>query len=262
MVFICQDMKSATTSIDRIHANLPSRNSTQHSHEPALLPPTTALKIEGTNPSPTRALRTFFAPLQSKPIFPIALTPSSSNTPSRFPAEKADPNTIFPKVPSFPPPSPKPHTPQPALHTRSYRISEDNHRRPGATNGNHPMNPSEIGNPDYFHKVVDCQWACPAHTNVPEYIRLIAQGRYTDAYMLNRECERLSRHSGPHLRPPLRARLPPRTPPDGQSKTRRHLPPETRRGRPARRHRRSPAAASPRKRTANASPASARDPPP
>jgi formate dehydrogenase beta subunit len=41
--------------------------------------------------------------------------------------------------------------------------------------------------PNYYHKVVDCQWACPAHTNVPEYIRLIAQGRYTDAYMLNRE---------------------------------------------------------------------------
>jgi len=40
--------------------------------------------------------------------------------------------------------------------------------------------------PDYFHRVVDCQWACPAHTDVPEYIRLIAQGRYTDAYMLNR----------------------------------------------------------------------------
>jgi hypothetical protein len=37
----------------------------------------------------------------------------------------------------------------------------------------------------YYHKVVDCQWACPAHTNVPEYIRLIAQGRYTDAYILN-----------------------------------------------------------------------------
>ena len=49
------------------------------------------------------------------------------------------------------------------------------------------MNPSETGDPGYFHKVVDCQWACPAHTNVPEYIRLIAQGRYTDAYMLNRE---------------------------------------------------------------------------
>jgi formate dehydrogenase beta subunit len=41
--------------------------------------------------------------------------------------------------------------------------------------------------PDYYHRVVDCQWACPAHTNVPEYIRLIAQERYTDAYLLNRE---------------------------------------------------------------------------
>ncbi len=49
------------------------------------------------------------------------------------------------------------------------------------------MNPSDTGNPNYFHKVVDCQWACPAHTNVPEYIRLIAQGKYTEAYMLNRE---------------------------------------------------------------------------
>jgi len=50
-----------------------------------------------------------------------------------------------------------------------------------------PMLPTDTANPDYFHKVVDCQWGCPAHTNVPEYIRLIAQGRYTDAYMLNRE---------------------------------------------------------------------------
>jgi NADPH-dependent glutamate synthase beta subunit-like oxidoreductase len=40
-------------------------------------------------------------------------------------------------------------------------------------------------NPDYFHKVVDCQWACPAHTPVPEYIRLIGQGKYSDAYMVN-----------------------------------------------------------------------------
>ncbi|HEY8574620.1 FAD-dependent oxidoreductase [Phenylobacterium sp.] len=39
--------------------------------------------------------------------------------------------------------------------------------------------------PEYFHKVVDCQWACPAHTPVPEYIRLIADGRYADAYMIN-----------------------------------------------------------------------------
>ena len=45
--------------------------------------------------------------------------------------------------------------------------------------------PTDIRNPDYFHKVVDCQWACPAHTPVPEYIRLIAAGRYTDAYMVN-----------------------------------------------------------------------------
>jgi formate dehydrogenase (NADP+) beta subunit len=44
---------------------------------------------------------------------------------------------------------------------------------------------TDIGRPDYFHKVVDCQWACPAHTPVPEYIRLIAEGRYSDAYMIN-----------------------------------------------------------------------------
>ncbi|HEX7045474.1 MAG TPA: FAD-dependent oxidoreductase [Burkholderiales bacterium] len=47
------------------------------------------------------------------------------------------------------------------------------------------MKPTDIGNPDYFHRVVDCQWACPAHTPVPEYIRLIAAGRYSDAYMVN-----------------------------------------------------------------------------
>jgi formate dehydrogenase beta subunit len=47
------------------------------------------------------------------------------------------------------------------------------------------MPPTDVGCPDYFHKVVDCQWACPAHTPVPEYIRLIAAGRYTDAYMVN-----------------------------------------------------------------------------
>jgi formate dehydrogenase beta subunit len=47
------------------------------------------------------------------------------------------------------------------------------------------LKPTDISVPDYFHKVVDCQWACPAHTPVPEYIRLIAQGRYGDAYMVN-----------------------------------------------------------------------------
>src|ERR1700742_3583431 len=51
-------------------------------------------------------------------------------------------------------------------------------RRPG-------MKPTDITDPNYFHKVVDCQWACPAHTPVPEYIRLIAAGRYSDAYMIN-----------------------------------------------------------------------------
>ena len=49
------------------------------------------------------------------------------------------------------------------------------------------MNPTDIHAPDYFHKVVDCQWACPAHTPVPEYIRMIAAGRYTEAYMINWE---------------------------------------------------------------------------
>ncbi|MFL6592001.1 MAG: FAD-dependent oxidoreductase, partial [Luteimonas sp.] len=49
------------------------------------------------------------------------------------------------------------------------------------------MQPTDIRNPDVFHKVVDCQWACPAHTPVPEYIRLIAAGRYADAYMVNWE---------------------------------------------------------------------------
>ena len=47
------------------------------------------------------------------------------------------------------------------------------------------MQATNTSNPAYFHKVVDCQWACPAHTPVPEYIRLIGQGRYSDAYMVN-----------------------------------------------------------------------------
>ena len=47
------------------------------------------------------------------------------------------------------------------------------------------MRNTDISAPGYFHKVVDCQYACPAHTPVPEYIRMIAHGRYSDAYMLN-----------------------------------------------------------------------------
>jgi len=49
------------------------------------------------------------------------------------------------------------------------------------------MKPTDTSKPDYFHKVVDCQWACPAHTDVPNYIRLIAQGEFSRAYLLNRE---------------------------------------------------------------------------
>ena len=49
------------------------------------------------------------------------------------------------------------------------------------------MKQTDTSNPQYFHKVVDCQWACPAHTPVPEYIRMIAAGRYSDAYLVNWE---------------------------------------------------------------------------
>jgi len=49
------------------------------------------------------------------------------------------------------------------------------------------MKPTDVTDPQHYHKVVDCQWGCPAHTNVPEYIRLIAQGKFTESYLLNRE---------------------------------------------------------------------------
>jgi formate dehydrogenase (NADP+) beta subunit len=49
------------------------------------------------------------------------------------------------------------------------------------------LKPTDLSNPEYFHKVVDCQYACPAHTPVPEYIRLIAASRYSDAYLVNWE---------------------------------------------------------------------------
>ena len=56
---------------------------------------------------------------------------------------------------------------------------------PGVEEKETKLQPTDIRDPDYFHKVVDCQWACPAHTPVPEYIRLIADGRYADAFMIN-----------------------------------------------------------------------------
>ena len=49
------------------------------------------------------------------------------------------------------------------------------------------MKPTDTTNPDYYHRVVDCQWACPAHTDVPQYLRLVAQGEYTESYLLNRQ---------------------------------------------------------------------------
>ncbi len=68
-------------------------------------------------------------------------------------------------------------------------LGHDNARRGVSSAGAQHVSPgmpaTDITHPDYFHKVVDCQWACPAHTPVPEYIRLIAAGRYTDAYMVN-----------------------------------------------------------------------------
>ncbi len=56
---------------------------------------------------------------------------------------------------------------------------------PGRAISGPGMAPTDVRDPNYFHKVVDCQWACPAHTPVPEYIRLIAQERYSDAYIVN-----------------------------------------------------------------------------
>jgi formate dehydrogenase beta subunit len=50
-----------------------------------------------------------------------------------------------------------------------------------------PVRPTDTADPSWYHRVVDCQWACPAHTDVPEYLRLIGQGRYAEAYLLNRE---------------------------------------------------------------------------
>jgi hypothetical protein len=71
---------------------------------------------------------------------------------------------------------------QPRLRRPDRRVG-----RPGGRYTGQLMQPTNTADPDYYHKVVDCQWACPSHTDVPEYIRLIAQGRYSDAYMVNRE---------------------------------------------------------------------------
>src|SRR3954465_11904427 len=63
------------------------------------------------------------------------------------------------------------------------RLLSASAEKPGVLEGR--LKPTDISQPEYFHKVVDCQWACPAHTPVPEYIRLIAAGRYSEAYLVN-----------------------------------------------------------------------------
>jgi len=68
-----------------------------------------------------------------------------------------------------------------------YRVKMTMDANSSNATGGWQLGPTDVGDPAYYHRVVDCQWACPAHTNVPEYIRMIAQGRYDDAYMLNRE---------------------------------------------------------------------------
>src|SRR5690606_19488197 len=84
---------------------------------------------------------------------------------------------------------PLPNPPPSAIHPlvqperrHGARPGRQHHPRGGVS-----VQPTDVSNPRYYHKVVDCQWACPAHTNVPEYIRLLAQRRYGDAYMLTRQ---------------------------------------------------------------------------
>jgi len=78
------------------------------------------------------------------------------------------------------------HTPNAPLTPHCAKASEPPSARiRPVTLWEHRVRATDIGNPDYFHKVVDCQWACPAHTPVPEYIRMIAAERYADAYMVN-----------------------------------------------------------------------------
>src|SRR3981081_3174924 len=73
-----------------------------------------------------------------------------------------------------------------AGETAASRLGQRVGQIPDEISGQKPgMKPTNITDPNYFHKVVDCQWACPAHTPVPEYIRLIAHGRYSDAYMIH-----------------------------------------------------------------------------
>ncbi len=97
------------------------------------------------------------------------------------------------------------------------------------------MAATDVSDPRYYHKVVDCQWACPAHTNVPGYLRLIAQGRYDDSYLLNRESNVFPGILGRTCDRPCEPAC--RRAPRGR-KAGRDLPPQARGRRPARRHHR------------------------
>ena len=78
---------------------------------------------------------------------------------------------------------PERHVPVPRAFARVAQRGRDlqDARRMGGV----ALKATDISDPNYFHKVVDCQWACPAHTPVPEYIRRIAAGDYTGAYLIN-----------------------------------------------------------------------------
>src|SRR4029434_8807605 len=76
------------------------------------------------------------------------------------------------------------HFSRSAVSSRRNTLALHKMRRHGGGRRRHVL-ATDIRRPDHFHQVVDCQWACPAHTPVPEYIRLIAAGRYSDAYMVN-----------------------------------------------------------------------------
>jgi len=111
----------------------------------------------------------------------------------------------------------------------------------GSSGKDSRLEPTDTEAPEYFHKVVDCQWACPAHTPVPEYIRLIAEGRYADAYMINwksnvfpgilgrtcdRPCEPACRRGRVEAEPVAICRLK-RVAADNKSDITGRLPPET-----------------------------------
>ncbi len=95
------------------------------------------------------------------------------------------------------------------------------------------MHPTDVGDPNYYHRVVDCQWACPAHTNVPGVHPAHRARAFHRSLHGEPRIECVSRDSRPDLRSPVRARVPPRA---GRREARRDLPAQARRGGQPRRH--------------------------